>query len=146
MLKILILNGPNLNKLGIRDPKQYGSLTLEEINKKLIDLGKELNTEVICMQSNHEGALIDILQESSTWADGIIINPGGYSHTSISLRDAISDLNLKVIEVHLSNIYAREEFRHHSLISPVCVGSIAGLGWRSYTSALSALVGLLNEE
>jgi 3-dehydroquinate dehydratase II len=146
MHKILVLNGPNLNFLGKRDPKQYGSLTLEEINQRLLDLGKELQIEIRCSQSNQEGILIDTIQKAHSWADGAIFNPGGYSHTSVALRDAVADLNLPVIEVHLSNIYAREEFRNHSLISSVCIGSIAGLGWRSYTTALIALSGLLNEE
>ena len=145
MHTILILNGPNLNQLGKRDPAQYGTLTLEEIIRRATELGATLGVEVRSSQSNSEGGLIDALQEAANWASGVIFNPGGYSHTSVALRDAVADLPLPVIEVHLSNIYAREEFRRHSLIAPVCVGSIAGLGWRSYTAALSALAGILDE-
>ncbi len=145
MKSILVINGPNLNRLGKRDPAHYGALTLEEINQKIANLAKTLDLEVRFFQSNHEGALIDQLQDASSWASGVILNPGGYGHTSVALRDAVADVGLPVIEVHLSNIYAREEFRRTSLISPVCVGSIAGLGWRSYTAALSALAGLIND-
>lgn len=146
MKSILILNGPNLNFLGKRDPAHYGSLTLDEINGRLTDLGKQLDVKIRFAQSNKEGVLIDLLQEATKWADGVIFNPGGYSHTSIALRDAVESIGLPVIEVHLSNIYAREEFRHTSMISPVCAGTIAGLGWRSYTSALTALKGILDDK
>jgi 3-dehydroquinate dehydratase II len=146
MKSILILNGPNLNFLGKRDPTHYGTLTLDEINGRLTDLAQQLGIELRFAQSNKEGVLIDLLQEATGWADGVVFNPGGYSHTSIALRDAIDSIKLPVIEVHLSNIYAREEFRHTSMVSPVCVGTIAGLGWRSYTSALTALKGILDEQ
>jgi 3-dehydroquinate dehydratase-2 len=146
MKSILILNGPNLNFLGKRDPAHYGSLTLDEINGRLTDLAKQLDIELRFAQSNKEGVLIDLLQEATAWADGVILNPGGYSHTSIALRDAVESIGLPVIEVHLSNIYGREEFRHTSLVAPVCAGTIAGLGWRSYTSALTALKGILNDQ
>ena len=139
-MKILILHGPNLNLLGTREPEVYGSLTLEDINAKLISLGSELGVDVICHQSNHEGALIDALHEARTWADGVIFNPGGYTHTSIALRDAISAIGIPVIEVHLSNVYAREEFRHVSMISAVCKGKVTGFGWRSYELGLRGLV------
>ena len=138
-MKILVLHGPNLNLLGTREPDVYGSLTMDEINAKLVELGKSLGTEVKCQQSNHEGVLIDALQDARTWADGIVFNPGGYTHTSVALRDAIVALKIPVIEVHLSNVYAREEFRTKSLISAVCKGKISGLGWKSYTLALRAL-------
>ena len=142
---ILVLNGPNLNFLGKREPEHYGSLTLEEINQRLQEFALQLGVEVRFYQSNHEGALIDWIQAAAEWADGILFNPGGYSHTSVALRDAISSVRLPAIEVHLSNIAAREEFRQRSLIAPVCLGSISGLGWRSYTAALMALVEILND-
>ena len=132
--------------LGKREPDQYGNLTLEEINIRLTDLAATLDLELRFFQSNVEGTLIDSLQEAATWASGVIFNPGGYSHTSVPILDAITAIKLPVIEVHLSNIYAREEFRHTSLISPVCVGTIAGLGWRSYTSALIAMKGILDDQ
>ena len=139
-MKILVLHGPNLNLLGTREPEVYGSMTLEDINSKLIELGNELGVEIKCSQSNHEGALIDALHDARLWANGVVFNPGGYTHTSVALRDAISAIGIAVIEVHLSNVYAREEFRHTSLISAVCKGKILGLGWRSYTLGLRALI------
>ena len=137
-MKILILHGPSLNLLGTREPEVYGSMTLDEINSRLIEQGKSLSTEVRCFQSNHEGVLIDALHDAHGWADGVVFNPGGYTHTSVALRDAISAIQIPVIEVHLSNVYAREEFRHKSLISGVCKGKITGFGWRSYALALHA--------
>ena len=139
-MKILILHGPNLNLLGTREPEVYGSMSLDDINVKLIELGNELGVEVKCLQSNHEGALIDALHDARTWANGVVFNPGGYTHTSIALRDAISAIQIPVVEVHLSNVYAREEFRHVSMISAVCKGKVVGFGWRSYMLGLRALV------
>jgi len=144
-MKILVLHGPNLNLLGVREPQVYGSLRLEDIDARLSALGEELGAQVTCLQSNHEGALIDALHEAREWADGVIFNPGGYTHTSVALRDAVAAIGIPVVEVHLSNVYAREEFRHKSLLSAVCVGKISGFGWRSYTLGLRSLVDSLGE-
>ena len=138
-MKVLVLHGPNLNLLGTREPEVYGSMSLAEIDARLAEQGRELGVEVTCRQSNHEGALIDALQDARTWADGVIFNPGGYTHTSVALRDAIAGIGIPVVEVHLSNVYAREEFRHKSLLSAVCKGKITGLGWWSYKLALTYL-------
>jgi 3-dehydroquinate dehydratase-2 len=121
-------------------------MTLDDINNKLIELGREFNAEVKCLQSNHEGALIDALHDARTWADGVVFNPGAYTHTSIALRDAISAIQIPVIEVHLSNVYAREEFRHVSMISAVCKGKVTGFGWKSYVLGLRALVETVGSE
>jgi 3-dehydroquinate dehydratase-2 len=142
-MKILILHGPNLNLLGTREPEVYGSMTLDGINEKMIALGKEFGAEVICKQSNHEGALIDALHDARTWAAGVVFNPGGYTHTSVALRDAISAIVIPVIEVHLSNVYAREEFRHVSFVSAVCKGKVTGFGWRSYELGLRGLIDII---
>ena len=142
-MKILILHGPNLNLLGAREPEVYGSMTLDEINAKMVGLGKSLGVEVRCLQSNHEGVLIDALQDARAWAGGVVFNPGGYTHTSIALRDAISAMQIPVIEVHLSNVYAREEFRHVSMISAVCKGKVVGFGWRSYELGLRGLIDII---
>jgi 3-dehydroquinate dehydratase-2 len=140
MQAYLILHGPNLNLLGLREPEIYGTLTLEEINRRIATLGAELGVEVRAHQFNSEGALLDCLQEARSWAAGVVFNPAGYTHTSVSLRDAVAAIGLPVVEVHLSNVSAREEFRRHSLIAPVCAGTIAGFGWFSYALALRALV------
>jgi 3-dehydroquinate dehydratase-2 len=142
---ILVLHGPNLNLLGSREPGIYGSLTLDEINTRLKAEGQKLALEVRTLQSNHEGALIDALHDARAWAAGVILNPGGYTHTSVVLRDAVAAVGLPTVEVHLSNTEAREDFRHRSLIAPVCVGSIRGFGWRSYWLALHALAARLSE-
>lgn len=139
MRPVLVLHGPNLNLLGEREPEIYGVLSLEEINQRLISLGQELGLEVRTLQSNSEGALIEALQDARHWAQGVVFNPAGYTTTSVALRDAVLALKVPVIEVHLSNIHAREEFRRHSLIAPVCRGSIAGFGWYSYALGLYAL-------
>jgi len=145
MISILVLHGPNLNLLGVREPDVYGRMTLDEINRRLDETGKELGLEVHSFQSNSEGGLIDALHAARDWAKGIIFNPGGYTHTSVALRDAVAAIGIPVVEVHLSNILGREEFRQRSLIAPVCAGTIAGFGWRSYYLALHALQDILNE-
>ena len=143
MTKILVLHGPNLNLLGKREPEIYGDVSLDVINSRLKALGDEFGLEVIALQSNSEGELIDALQEAGRNSIGVIFNPGGYTHTSVALRDAVAAIDVPVVEVHLSNILAREDFRHHSLIAPACAGVVSGFGWRSYTLALRALSDLI---
>jgi len=145
LVTILVLHGPNLNLLGLREPDIYGRVTMEEINRRLQELGRELSLAVDCRQSNHEGQLIDWLHAARTSAAGVVFNPGGYTHTSVALRDAVAAIEIPVIEVHLSNVHARDEFRQRSLIAPVCLGSIAGFGWRSYALALRLLAERLVE-
>ncbi|MBN2243280.1 MAG: type II 3-dehydroquinate dehydratase [Acidobacteria bacterium] len=144
-MKILLIHGPNLNLLGKREPGIYGSKDLEEINAQVRLLAEENEAELKIVQSNSEGALVDAIQDAARWADGILINPGAYSHYSYAIRDALSAVGLPAVEVHLSNIFAREEFRHLSVISPVVEGTVAGLGWRSYTCAMEGLIGILRE-
>lgn len=145
-MKILVLNGPNLNLLGRREPSVYGSATLEEINIKLSALAGELGVTVDCRQSNSEGDLVDWLQEAPERFDAVIINPGAYTHYSLALRDAISAIGIPVIEIHISNIYAREAFRSHSVIAPVAAGQISGLGPYGYLLALRAAVDMVTGE
>lgn len=145
MIPVLVLHGPNLNLLGQREPEVYGRLVLAEVDRYVVDAGKQMGLEVHTFQSNHEGVLIDHLHEAQGWAKGVVFNPAGYTHTSVALRDAVAAINIPVVEVHLSNTQARDAFRHTSLIAPVCVGSIAGFGWRSYTLGLRALAGILED-
>jgi 3-dehydroquinate dehydratase-2 len=143
MTAILVIHGPNLNLLGQREPEVYGSLTLDEINQRLQDYAAGQDVTLRDFQSNHEGALIDALHDAMDWADGVVFNPGAYTHTSYALRDAISAVGLPVVEVHMSNVHARERFRHRSLLAPVCLGQVVGFGWRSYLLGLQALHGYL---
>lgn len=137
MPRILVVNGPNLNLLGTREPELYGTDTLETLNRRLNDLAKEIGLELALYQSNHEGEIIDFIQKEAASAAGLIINPGALTHYSIGIRDAIAGMKIEAIEVHLSNIAAREEFRTRSLIAPVCRGQIAGFGFYGYAMALS---------
>jgi 3-dehydroquinate dehydratase-2 len=136
---ILVINGPNLNLLGKRETDIYGQFALQELEESLQIYAAERKLNLRFFQSNHEGAIIDTMHEALDWADGIVINPGAYGHTSIAIRDAIAAVQLPTIEVHISNIAAREAFRHHSMISAACVGTISGLGWRGYRLALDYL-------
>ncbi len=139
-MRFLILHGPNLNLLGTREPNVYGALTLDDINTRLREWAQSHEVELQIAQSNHEGVLIDAIHAAAEWANGIVINAGAYTHTSIAIRDALAAVKLPTIEVHLSNIHARESFRHSSLIAPVCRGQISGLGWIGYRLALQALM------
>ncbi len=145
-MKILVINGPNLNLLGEREPEIYGEISLDEINQMIEKRAKKLRCEVRVTQSNYEGEIVSLIGEARGWADGLIINPAAYTHTSIAIRDAIISVNLPTIEVHLSNIYKREKFRQRSLIAGVCVGQITGLGPQGYLFALDALMSILTAD
>lgn len=145
-MKILVVNGPNLNRLGQRDPALYGTLTLQELEQRIAQRAEELGVQVRCFQSNGEGALVDFLQEEGPAADAVIINPAALTHYGYSLRDCLNDLKRPTVEVHLSHIHAREEWRRHSVMAPVCVAQVSGMGWRGYLAALEYLVARLGEE
>lgn len=140
VLSILILHGPNLNLLGKREPGVYGTITLDDINAMLVQQAQELQVQVTALQSNHEGALIDAIHAALGQHHGLVINPGAYTHTSVAIRDAIAAVDLPTVEVHLSNVYRRDVFRHHSYIAPVAIGQISGFGANSYRLGLQALV------
>jgi len=145
-LSLLVLHGPNLNLLGRREPGIYGTVTLEDINRLLSQEASQLGVTISPFQSNHEGALVDAIHAAIGVYQGLLINPGAYTHTSVAIRDAIAAVNLPTVEVHLSNIHRREEFRHHSYIAPVAIGQISGFGANSYRLGLQALVHYLRQE
>ena len=142
-MKILLINGANLNLLGTREPEKYGSATLADIENSVIKRGKELGVDVDVFQDNHEGNIVDRIQSCKSIYDGILINAGGYTHTSVVIRDAIAALQIPTVEIHMTNIHAREEFRHTSLISGVCIAQVVGFKEQSYILALEGLVGYL---
>ena len=145
-MKILVLHGPNLNLLGEREPALYGTLTLAEIDARIVARGKELGFEVRSAQSNVEGVLVDAIQDARTWAAGIILNAGGYSHTSVAIRDAVASITIPTVSVHLTNPAVREEFRQTDILATATKGAVAGFGWRSYIVALEGLVALLRPD
>jgi 3-dehydroquinate dehydratase-2 len=146
MAQIAVIHGPNLNLFGTRETHIYGSVTLDQINIRLQEAASCKGHELRIVQSNHEGVIIDTIHEARLWANGILINPGAFTHYSYAIRDAISAVKLPTVEIHLSNIHTRESFRHTSVIVPVCVGQIAGFGWRSYLHGLAALLDHLAEQ
>lgn len=145
-IRILVIHGPNLNLLGKREPGIYGSVTMEQINERLMEIAGREGVELRTFHSNGEGEIVTAIQEAGGWANGIVINAGAYTHYSIAIRDAISAVKLPAIEVHLSNVHAREEFRHHSVISAVCKAVVVGFGWRSYALGLQGLIGTIKDE
>ncbi len=145
-ISILVVHGPNLNLLGIREPETYGSTTLAQINQNLQQEAQRLQVSLSCLQSNHEGALVDAIHQAQGKHQGILINAGAYTHTSVAIRDALVGIDIPTVEVHLSNIYRREEFRHHSYIAPIAIGQISGFGAHSYILGLQALVNYLQSQ
>lgn len=144
-MRILLINGPNLNLLGTRNPEVYGSMTLQDIVDRVTQRGEQLGAEIVAFQSNSEGAIIDFIQANAPDADGILINAGAFTHYSLAIRDAFEAVQKPFVEVHISNVHAREEFRHHSVLADIAVAQVAGLGWRGYIAALDSLVGILKE-
>jgi 3-dehydroquinate dehydratase-2 len=145
MWHIQVIHGPNLNLLGQREPAVYGRLTLAEIDERLQTQATEMGIGLRTFQSNHEGAIVDAVQQAAGWASGLVLNPGAYTHYSYAIRDAVAGVGLPAVEVHLSNVHARETFRHTSVIAPVCLGQICGLGWHSYRLGVLAIVAWLEE-
>ncbi len=145
LMKILIINGVNLNMLGIREPDKYGSMTLKDLEKELYAYSFELGINIEAFQSNHEGEIVEKIHNAKDNFDGIIINAGAYTHTSIAIRDALSAVDIPTVEVHITNIYKREEFRQHSYLAPVCIGQISGFGINSYKLGLKAVVDYLSD-
>jgi 3-dehydroquinate dehydratase-2 len=144
-MRILLINGPNLNLLGTRNPEVYGRMTLQDIVERVIQRGEQLGVEIVPFQSNSESAIIDFIQANAPAADGIVINAAAYTHYSLAIRDAFEAVAKPFVEVHISNVHAREEFRHHSVLADIAVAQVAGLGWRGYIAALDSLVGILKE-
>ena len=145
-MKILLINGANLNMLGIHEPEKYGNRTLQDIENDLVEFGKSLNVDIYPFQSNYEGEIVEKIQNARGVYDGIIINAGGYTHTSVVIRDAIAAVNIPTVEVHMTNIHSREEFRHTSLISGVSIAQVVGFGEKSYFLALEGLISILNQQ
>ena len=143
-MNILLIHGPNLHLLGQRQPEIYGSQTLADIDQHLMEVATQRNVNLKIFQSNHEGEIVTIIGQHIDWADGILINPAAYTHTSVAIRDALATIGLPVIELHLSNVHGRESFRHHSYIAPIAIGTIAGFGAFSYDLALEAMIQHLN--
>jgi len=145
-IRILVIHGPNLNLLGRREPDVYGRQTLPQVNARLQELAEKMGVELRITQSNSEGEIVSFIGENADWADGILINPAAYTHTSVAIRDAIAAVDLPTVEVHLSNVFKREEFRHFSYISPVASGIICGFGTESYILALEAIVSVIRDQ
>ncbi len=144
-MRILLINGPNLNLLGTRNPEVYGKTSLQDIVDRVTARAKELDAEIVPFQSNSEGAIIDFIQANAPAADGILINAGAFTHYSLAIRDAFEAVQKPFVEVHISNVHAREEFRHHSVLADIAVAQVAGLGWRGYITALESLVAILQD-
>ena len=144
-MRILVVNGPNLNMLGTREPEKYGSITLNDLEKELYAYSFELGIDIDTFQSNHEGEIVEKIHSAIGKFDGIVINAGAYTHTSVAIRDAIASVNIPTVEVHMTNIFSREDFRHHSYLAPVCKGQISGFGINSYKLGITALKDIISE-